>query len=183
VTEELRFDLPGGAWMRLWREEDAEEVFGLLDRNRERLREWLPWVDDIERSKDELAFIRSSSEKGEAEMDFGIFVGERAAGGIGLHVDRPQLSAMIGYWLDAEHEGKGLVTLATEALTRYAFEELGLHRVWISVDEDNASSRAVPERLGFVREAILRDDSYLAGRFRDKVIYGMLEDEWRARSS
>ena len=65
-----------------------------------------------------------------------------------------------------------------------AFDELGFHRVFIRAAPGNVRSRAVPERLGFVEEAVLREEARgaVARGFHDLVVYGMLEDEWRARA-
>jgi ribosomal-protein-serine acetyltransferase len=63
-------------------------------------------------------------------------------------------------------------------MVNYAFRELGLNRVEIQVATDNMRSRAIPERLGFTQEGILRDDVWLRDRFVDHVVYGMLAREW-----
>jgi ribosomal-protein-serine acetyltransferase len=88
---------------------------------------------------------------------------------------------MIGYWVAGENEGRGLVTKASRALTDIAFRDLGMHRVWLSADERNTRSRAVAERLGFHLEGVHRGDSRRGDRFRDTVIYAILEDEWASR--
>lgn len=85
---------------------------------------------------------------------------------------------MIGYWIDEEHEGRGLVTQASRALTEVAFRDLSMHRVWLSADPQNTRSCAVAERLGFRREGVHREDMLMNGRFRDTVIYAALEDDW-----
>jgi ribosomal-protein-serine acetyltransferase len=45
---------------------------------------------------------------------------------------------------------------------------------------ENRRSRAIPERLGFKQEGILREEMFIDGRYLDSVVYAMLEDEWRA---
>lgn len=66
------------------------------------------------------------------------------------------------------------------AVVDYAFGRLGLHRVEIRCAADNHRSRAIPERLGFTQEGVLRESGYLNGRFVDMVVYGVLASEWRA---
>ncbi len=87
---------------------------------------------------------------------------------------------MIGYWVDEEYEGRGLVTRASRALTEVAFRDLSMHRVWLSADPMNSRSCAVADRLGFRLEGIRREDTYADGRFRDTAIYAVLEHEWSA---
>jgi ribosomal-protein-serine acetyltransferase len=71
------------------------------------------------------------------------------------------------------------VTRACRALIAHAFGELGVHRVTIRVAPDNVRSRAIPERLGFTKEATLREAGRTDGRgYVDLVVYGLLDREW-----
>ncbi|MBS1886926.1 MAG: GNAT family N-acetyltransferase [Actinobacteria bacterium] len=87
-------------------------------------------------------------------------------------------STSIGYWLAAEAEGRGLMTAAVRMLVDHAFREWGLHRVVIEVVADDARSRAIPERLGFREEAVLREAKLLRGRYEDAILYAMLAPDW-----
>ncbi len=173
-----RVDLGDGASIRLLVPEDAPVVFETVDRNRERLRPWLAWVDRTLGPADTRAFIDLTIATQGREFAYGIYVDDAFVGAIGLHTDPEHRSAMIGYWIDEEHEGRGLVTKASRALTDVAFRDLSMHRVWLSADPENTRSCAVAERLRFRREGVHREDMLLHGRFRDTVIYAVLEDEW-----
>jgi ribosomal-protein-serine acetyltransferase len=72
------------------------------------------------------------------------------------------------------------MTGAVGALLDHAFGVWDLHRVVIEVVVDNARSRAIPERLGFREEALLREAKLIRGRFEDAVLYAMLASEWPA---
>ena len=115
------------------------------------------------------------------QYSFGFFVDGAFAGGCGLTYGEFGISAEIGYWIRDRHEGRGLVTRAVERLMDEAFEVGGVHRVFIRAGVDNARSRAIPERLGFTREGVLRGDGRGTHGYYDLVMYSMLEDEWRAR--
>ena len=173
-----RIDLGGGASIRLLVPEDAHTVFETVDRNRERLRPWLGWVDRTIEPADTRAFIDLTIATQGREFAYGIYVDDAFVGAIGLHTDPEHRSAMIGYWIDEEHERLGLVTKASRALTEVAFRDLSMHRVWLSADPENTRSCAVADRLGFRREGVHREDMLMDGRFRDTVIYAVLEDEW-----
>lgn len=173
-----RIDLGEGASIRLLLPEHAPVVFETVDRNRERLRRWLPWVDDSRGPADTRAFIEETIATQGREFAYGMYVDDAFVGAIGLHMDPERRSAMIGYWLDEEHEGRGLVTNAARALTEVAFRDLSMHRVWLSADPENTRSCAVAERLGFRREGVHREDQLVHGRFRDSVVYAVLVDEW-----
>lgn len=173
-----RIELGDGAFVRLYVPGDAQMIFETVDRERERLRPWLPWVDATTDPSDTQAFIEATIGTDGREFAYGIFAADGFAGGIGLHTDRANRSAMLGYWIDGEHEGQGLVTKASRALTDVAFRDLGMHRVWLSADPENTRSCAVAERLGFRLEGVHRGETFTDGRFRDTAIYSILEDEW-----
>jgi RimJ/RimL family protein N-acetyltransferase len=81
----------------------------------------------------------------------------------------------IGYWCRTPRCGHGYVTEATAALTRFAFETLGANRVQVRMDDRNQRSIAVPERLGFDLEGILRHDVRdHHDRLRDTRVYALL---------
>ena len=98
---------------------------------------------------------------------------------LGYHVfDTANHIASLGYWLSADKQGEGIVTEAANALTRHAFEVLDANRVEIRAAEFNHKSRAIPERLGFTQEGILRDKENLYGNYVDHVMYSMLHSEF-----
>ena len=88
--------------------------------------------------------------------------------------------AEIGYALGRAHWGQGLMAEALPPVLRFAFGELGLHRVEADVDPRNAPSIRTLERLGFRREGYLRERFEVAGEIQDSVVLGLLASEWRA---
>ena len=179
----FRFPIGEDAELRLWEPHHGEELFALVDRNREYLREWLPWIDDTRTVEDETAFIRYSLRQfaSSRTLAAGIWFQGRLAGGIDIHsMDPTNLRGEIGYWISAGCQGKGLVTRSCRALLDYAFNELKLNRVEIHVASGNTRSRAIPERLGFTQEGILRQVAWLYDQFIDLVIYAMLASEWQS---
>jgi RimJ/RimL family protein N-acetyltransferase len=103
----------------------------------------------------------------------------RVMGLLGL-IRRDHRQGEIGWTLAAEYRGQGYATEAARALIDYGFHSLGLHRVHADTNGDNRASRRVMERLGMRREAQLRDAVYEDGKWVDRVIYGMLAEEWCA---
>jgi ribosomal-protein-serine acetyltransferase len=89
-------------------------------------------------------------------------------------IDRVARNAIIGYWLAEEYEGRGLITRAVRALIDHAFGEWQLHRVEIRAAAENVRSRAVPERLGFTQEGVLREAELVGGEYQDLVVYGLV---------
>jgi RimJ/RimL family protein N-acetyltransferase len=84
-----------------------------------------------------------------------------------------------GTWYGVEYQGTGINTEAKYLLLRHAFEELGCIRVQIKTDPRNARSLRAIERVGFVKEGILRQHMIRPdGVIRDSVYYSIIDAEW-----
>jgi len=81
--------------------------------------------------------------------------------------------------VDEAAQGLHLASGACRAMLHYAFDELQLNRVEIRCAADNARSRRIPERLGFVREGVLRAARRRGEGIVDHLVYGMLAKDWR----
>jgi ribosomal-protein-serine acetyltransferase len=174
--------LGADAELRLLEERHAEALYTLVDANRPHLRAWLPWVDEQRGVEDSRAFLRGAmAQYGDNEgFQAGIWVGDALAGVIGQHhVDWRNRTTSLGYYLGAAYQGRGLMTRACQLVVTHCFRELGLHRVEIRVEPRNERSRAIPERLGFRQEGVLREAFWLYDRYVDVVVYGLLAEEWR----
>jgi RimJ/RimL family protein N-acetyltransferase len=91
-----------------------------------------------------------------------------------------QRTSELGYMLRRDCWGRGLATEAARLLLDFAFGELGLHRVFAVVGDDNPASIRVLEKLGLRREARHVKDVFLGGEWLTSLIYAVLEDEWEA---
>ncbi len=168
--------------LRSLRRADAEAIYALVDADRERLAEWMPWA-----AAQTLAATRefvAESEAQEAREDGfqAALVRDGAIVGVaGYHlIDRLNRSTSIGYWLANPHQGEGVMTAAVRALVDHAFAAWGLNRVTIEAALGNGRSRAIPERLGFTQEGVLRESELVGGHFLDAALYSMLASEWNA---
>lgn len=166
--------------VRLLRESDTEEVFQTVAADRDHLRPWLPWVNSTRSPDDTHTFIRTSLRElieGKS-IALGIWAGGIFAGGAGYHRhDWQNMKTELGYWLAEPFEGRGIMTDAVRALLPYAFSELGMHRVEIHCATENRRSRAIPERLGFSLDGILRGAHKLYERYVDLAVYGLLRGD------
>jgi len=171
-----------GARLRLIELHHAELLFDAVDSNRDHLRRWLPWVDGTKSVDDCRAFIRRALDQFAHGHGFhaGIWAGSRYAGTIGHHrIDWANRSVSLGYWLAADFQGRGLMTAACRLFVTHAFGELRLHRIEIRCAVGNLKSCAIPERLGFTQEALLRAGHTVGGAAHDEVIYGLLAEDPR----
>jgi ribosomal-protein-serine acetyltransferase len=72
------------------------------------------------------------------------------------------------------------MTAAVRAVVDFAFGAWKLNRVTIQASVENVRSRAVPERLGFREEGVLREVERVGERHVDHVVYAMLAADWPA---
>jgi RimJ/RimL family protein N-acetyltransferase len=87
--------------------------------------------------------------------------------------------AEAGYWCAPGHRGRGFTVEALQVLCRWGFDELGLRRVEMHIDPDNAGSRGVAERAGFRAEGLLRQRFLHRGQPSDMLLYSLLAGDAR----
>ncbi len=175
------FVIDGATSLRVMREDDSAELFALTDANRAFLCRWLPWVDAVTSEEDSRSFLATvtAQRKEGRGPTFGILCGGALAGVVGyLPIDRVNSVGEIGYWLAENEQGRGVMTACCRFAVRYGFLTLDLNRIQIAAGTDNAASRAIPERLGFKFEGILRGRENLRGAFIDHAMYAQLRSEF-----
>ena len=167
--------------IRIANEKWAKEKYDSAMKSREQLLPWLPWVhfyDNQENGAEMMAkFQRSKVKEFEEKTNYcyDIFYDGQFAGSIEvMHVSEMNKKCEIGYWLDSDMTGKGIMTTCVKALTELLFDRLSMHRIAILAAPENAASCAVAERCGYEKEALLREDQVLEDKFYDTVIYAKL---------
>ena len=170
---------------------DADELFRLIDANRDHLTAWLNWphlirtADDVRRNAVQCA---EQHARGSA-LHCNIAVDGRLVGRASLehilseqrHTDRMKVGrAEIGYWLASDVQGRGIMTRTVNALLDHAFGELALERVYLTAEPANRRSCAVAERCGMTCEGTMRHVAEYDGRIVDHRLYALLRHEWRA---
>ncbi|MBZ0254930.1 GNAT family N-acetyltransferase [bacterium] len=167
--------------IRVMKPENDQELYALVDANREHLRQWLPWVDRQQSLVDCQRFLNSLQDHftNNKAMHCGIWVQGHLVGVVGMdRIDWPNKTAEIGYWIGKGHEGKGLITRCSRFLVEFAFSELKLNRLEIRCAPNNLRSRKIPERLGFTMEGRLKQAEWLYDHYEDHVFYALLAEEW-----
>lgn len=175
-----------GLELELLHDRLAEPLFRSVDHCRAYLGEWLSWVDQTSIVADTREFIRLSGfafSEGLA-LRCAIRCDGVICGSVSLEdIRRASDAAEIGYWLDQRYQGRGIVTRCVTELSRLAFEDLGLHRLTIRVATGNHKSAAIPERLGWTFEGVLREQESLRGTRLDMRLYSLLRDEFSGATS
>ncbi|GLV58101.1 ribosomal-protein-serine acetyltransferase [Dictyobacter sp. S3.2.2.5] len=163
-------------------ESDAQEIFHLINTNRLYLRQWLPWIDYTQSVADELAYIRTVKDQYQENQSVACVICHKGAiaGTISYHpIDWMNRKVEIGYWLGEQFQGNGLMTKACSAFIDYAFDDLRLNKVEIRCATGNARSCAIPQRLNFTHEGIIRQAEWLYDHYVDLHFYGLLATEWK----
>ncbi|RYF89979.1 MAG: GNAT family N-acetyltransferase [Chitinophagaceae bacterium] len=179
----MRIDVDDNIRLESTNESQINGLFDAIDKNREHLSTFLPWVNHMQSIDRFAAYIKQSEvliQEGN-ELSFAIISNEVFVGRIGLHhINKSNSSASIGYWLTKAAEGKGIISKSCQALIRYGFEEMGLHRIEIKAAFQNVRSQAIPKALNFSREGVLRQAEFVNNEYLDLVLYSLLHDEFKS---
>jgi RimJ/RimL family protein N-acetyltransferase len=164
--------------------EHVDQLHEVVPKNKEHLLAAMPWAHleplSYESRTELLQQMRGKFDLG---IDFVLAIFERASGryigGTGFHPRSGPDTLEIGYWIAADREGQGLVTEAVVALTAVAFEIMGARRLEICCSPKNLRSRAIPERLGFHLDGIIREGGIAgSGAWEDKMLWSLLASEY-----
>ncbi len=181
VIGDLTIRLDEDTELRLPRDEDAEEMFDLIDRDRDRFEPYMEWIYHVTELEHEQEFIRTRLAQfavGSAIQFFAWHKG-RIAGSIGtVVIDRENDAAEIGYMVFREHEGTGLAHRSVRALIGHLFEVESIHRIVAKVMPANTRSINLARRLGFTFEGIQRETYKLRDRYEDLGLYSLIATEW-----
>ena len=190
MTDPILLDLPPSLetdrlLLRAPRAGDGPLLYEALAESLPELRRFLaslPWVAGEQTLASAETFCRNAEANFLLRKDLPFFMIERSSGRLlgstGLH--RPVWTTPkveVGYWCRTSCVGRGWVTEAVQALTRYAFEHIRAVRVELVTDEENTASRRVAERCGFVLEGVQRHERRAPdGSLRNTCLYACLAD-------
>lgn len=134
------------------------------------------------KTEDQLSRLISDNQSSATDFLFGIrlLAEDTLIGLLELSgVQWTHATAYIGIGIgDQDYRGRGFGQDAMLLGLQFAFQELNLHRVWLTVIGYNARAIALYERLGFVREGAYREHVQRDGSRYDMVVYGLLRREW-----
>ncbi|PKK82431.1 MAG: hypothetical protein CVT49_13680 [candidate division Zixibacteria bacterium HGW-Zixibacteria-1] len=95
-------------------------------------------------------------------------------------IDNYERKCHWGIVLDKLYWRRGIGTEAAHLMIKYVFDELGFRRLKSFTHSGNPGSMIFQEKLGFIKEAVLRKESSFGGQYYDCLIYGMLKEEYDA---
>lgn len=137
---------------------DALNIYNAVDKDRSHLKTFLAWVDKTNSVKDveENVLKRIEQFKNKESASFIIYYENNPMGSVGfISLDTASKQGEIGYWINSNFEGKGIMTECVKASIEYGFKELDLNKIVITCNSENSKSASIPKRFGFTNEAIL----------------------------
>jgi RimJ/RimL family protein N-acetyltransferase len=160
--------------------DDAEDIFHAVSESIPHLSPWMPWCHANYSLQETQNFIGKQIELWNAGEEYGFTIRNNVGAFAGLcglnQFNRIHHFANLGYWLRQSSLGNGYATAATRMVASFGLRELKLRRVEILVAVDNYRSQQVAERVGAVREGILRQRLWIHDRAHDAVCYSVVAD-------
>lgn len=165
--------------LELLQQYQSEEIFELIDHNREHLRQWLLWVDKRKTAEDMVPVIKYWLENlaNNQGLDVAIRYNGDLVGMIGVQFEWGNGAASIGYFISKDSEGKGIITISLKSLIKELFNRYSMNRIEIQCAANNLKSQGIPERLGFKKEGIKREGQFLYDHYEDLIVYSLLRNE------
>lgn len=172
--------------LREYREADFEGVHAYSkDPRTVRFMTWGPNTSEDTRNFIQLAISQQTVEP-RLNYHFVVVLRERdqIIGGCGIHIRRPEhRGAEIGYCFNRQFWGQGYATEVMQALLKFGFEELNLHRIIATCDPRNTGSERVMQKNGLRKEAHFIHELWQKNEWRDSLLYAILESEWQAQQN
>ena len=171
--------------IRCYEPRDAPLLKEAVDASLEHLRPWMPWIraepQTVAEKIDLLRSFRAQFDRDENYI-YGVFdrAGTRLLGGSGLHTRVGEEAFEIGYWVRVDAVGQGIATEVAAVLTRAGFEHARAQRIDVKVEPQNEGSLAVPRKLGYLEEGVMRrrlPPAEGGGPMRDYIGFSMVVEE------
>ena len=166
--------------LELVADQHADALYELAEDNREHISQWMAWIDQMQSVEFMHNFINGMKQRNAEGNEYAyiILFNNIIVGRIGIYkIDARNKIGEIGYWISEEYQGYGIITKACEGLISFAFKELLLNRIEIKCATENYKSQAIPERLNFILEGVLKEAELLKGKFIDLNLYARLKNK------
>jgi ribosomal-protein-serine acetyltransferase len=169
----------GTICLRPPRRTDVDAALDAVRASIAELTTWTSWCHPHYARADIETFLRKVEAERFEDRAYDFYILDRAEarmlGGCGLyHIDRATGSANLGYWVRSDATGRGVATAAGRLLARFGFKELELSRIEIIAAVKNTASQRVAEKIGAVREGLLRNRLRAHGRQVDAVGFSLI---------
>lgn len=161
---------------------DTDNLFDAASSSQTHLSPWVPWCPPEYTREDSRSWLALQEEgwNNGTEYAFGIVdaANGRYLGGVGFNrIGRINRLANLGYWVRSDSIRRGIATRATLLAARFGFEQLELNRIEIIASIENHASLRVAERVGAMREGVMRRRLMIEGGSHDAVMFSLVREE------
>ena len=161
---------------------DEQSLFAAVRESIPQVSPWLGWCHENYSIEETREFLRSRADKSQGDewYSFGVFGRNdgRFLGGVGLNfINRVHQFGNLGYWVRTTATGKGVASTAARLVARFGFHELGLQRIEILAAIPNVASQRVAEKIGAVREGVLRQRLLIGSQSEDAVMFSLVRED------
>jgi ribosomal-protein-alanine N-acetyltransferase len=147
--------------------------------------QYMDWGPNTDKNDKEFLERTMTARKEDPRRNFTLAIvmkdTKRLIGSCGIHESNPvDREGWIGYCLNGRYWHQGFGTETARALLEFGFNHLRLHRIFATCMPANTASAHVLEKTGMRLEGHLRQHRWVKGKWRDSLLYAILDQEWRA---
>jgi ribosomal-protein-serine acetyltransferase len=170
--------------IRPYRQSDVPLLLEAVQESMKELHEWLPWCHPQYNIHDSTEFMTTREEEWRNGEHYSFVIYARAngffLGGVGINfINHVHNFANLGYWVRTRATRHGVATAAVRLAAEFAFNELKFSRLEIVAGLNNKASQRVAEKVGALREGLLRRRLLLYGEPQDAVLFSLIPDDLR----
>ncbi|MCG8351336.1 MAG: GNAT family N-acetyltransferase [Chloroflexales bacterium] len=165
--------------LRRYRASDVQAVYEAARESIAELTPWFAWAHEQSSIQEAELFITNQAIWWDDGSVYNFAITDRTTGAycggcLLNHINRGDRFANMAYWVRTSWTGKGIATAAARLVAHYGFEHLGLHRVEIIAAKENLASIRVAEKVGAVREGVLRRRITVRDKVYDAVLFSLI---------
>lgn len=172
----------GQVLLRPYRSDDADDLYAAARESIAEVSPWMKWCHPDYAIEESTTWIEQCAERWREGTEYNFVIADSKdgsfLGGCGLNnLNLSDRIANLGYWVRTSQTRRGIASTATRLLARFGFEELKLNRIEIIASIDNQASQRVAEKVGAIREGILRNRLVVREKVHDMVIFSFIPRE------
>ena len=161
--------------LRFFKNSDVEALFSIC--NDKEFNQYIPLPYPYHKS-DAKKWIKSQPEKRKEGSGFDFAVvskdGNELIGSVSITIDKKNQFGELGCWISKQCWGKGFATEILKKVTKFAFEDLGLHKVYAKCYKENIASSKAIQKSGLTFVGTLREHALKDGKFHDCLLYELI---------
>lgn len=176
----------GKILLRQWRADDTDALYEAIIESVKELSPWMPWCQENYQKEASSTFVMSRDDAWQNEIEYSFAITDVETGlllgAVGINqINRPYKLANLGYWVRTSWTGRGVASCATILCARFGFEQLNFERIEIMAAVGNLASQRVAEKVGAVREGVLRRRLWMRDEPQDAVLFSLIPQDLNIR--